>query len=93
MKWERHKVDEEKLTESGIKGLEAKEFLAKLKAIEEAQINLKSKNALNELLAALHAIYCDKEYNEQVFSLLEEHISGKKKKTGINATTLCFSIW
>ncbi len=48
--------------------------------IEEAQIDPKSKNALNELLAALHAIYCDQEYNEQVFSLLERHISGKKKK-------------
>ena len=50
--------------------------------IEEAQINPKSKNALNELLVALHAIYCDPQYNEQVFSLLEKHISGEKKKTG-----------
>ncbi len=50
--------------------------------IEEAQINPKSKNALTELLAALHAIYCNPQYNEQVFSLLEKHISGEKKKTG-----------
>ena len=56
--------------------------------IEEAQINPKSKNALNELLSALHAIYCDKKYNEQVFSLLEKYISGIKKKTGRNGMDL-----
>ena len=56
--------------------------------IEDAQINPKSKNALNELLAALHAIYCNKEYNEQVFNLLEKHISGTKKKTGRNGMGL-----
>lgn len=56
--------------------------------IEGAQINIKAKNALNELLAALHAIYCHKQYNEQVFSLLEKHISGEKKKTGRNGMDL-----
>ncbi len=56
--------------------------------IEDAQINVKAKNALNELLAALHAIYCDKKYNEQVFVLLEEHINGKKQKTGRNGMHL-----
>ncbi len=56
--------------------------------IEEAQIDPKSKNSLNELLAALHAIYCDKMYNGQVFSLLEGHIGSKKKKTGRNGMDL-----
>jgi len=56
--------------------------------IEEAQIDPKSKNSLNELLAALHAIYCDKRYNGQVFSLLEGHIGSKKKKTGRNGMDL-----
>jgi len=56
--------------------------------IEDTQIDLKSKNALNELLAALHAIYCNKKYNGQVFSLLEKHISGTKKKTGRNGMDL-----
>ncbi len=56
--------------------------------IEDAQIDPRSKDALNELLAALHAIYCNKEYNGQVFSLLEEHISGTKKKTGRNGMDL-----
>jgi len=48
--------------------------------IEETQISSKTKNALNELLAALHAIYCNKRYNEEIFSLLEDHINFGKKK-------------
>lgn len=50
--------------------------------IEAAYINPKSKNALDELLAALKAIYCDKEYNEKIFSILEKHINSGKKNTG-----------
>lgn len=50
--------------------------------IEAAFINPKSKNALDELLAALKAIYCDKEYNEKIFSILEKHINSGKKNTG-----------
>ncbi len=56
--------------------------------IEDAQINYKSKNALNELLFALHTIYCNPNYNEQIFVLLEKHISGQKKKTGRNGMGL-----
>lgn len=56
--------------------------------IEETQISPKAKNALNELLAALHSIYCNKKYNEEVFSLLEKHISSGKKKTGRNGMDL-----
>lgn len=50
--------------------------------IEAAIINPKSKNALDELLAALKAIYCDKDYNEKIFSILEKHINSGKKNTG-----------
>lgn len=50
--------------------------------IEAAFINPKSKNALDELLAALKAIYCDKEYNEKIFIILEKHINSGKKNTG-----------
>jgi IS5 family transposase len=50
--------------------------------ISETRINIKSKNALDELLAALKAIYCNEEYNEKIFRLLEKHINAKKKKTG-----------
>ena len=45
-------------------------------------INLKSKNALDELQAALKTIYCNKEYNEKIFSILEKHINSGKKNTG-----------
>lgn len=50
--------------------------------IEAVFINPKSKNALDELLAALKSIYCDKEYNERIFSILEKHINSGKKNTG-----------
>lgn len=50
--------------------------------IEETFISSKSKNALDELLAALKAIYCNTEYNKKVFSILEKHIIAGKKKTG-----------
>lgn len=52
------------------------------KPIEETRINPKSKNAVDELLAALLAIYCNKEYNERVFNILEKYIKSGKKKTG-----------
>jgi transposase, IS5 family len=50
--------------------------------IEAVLINPKSKNALDELLVALKSIYCDKEYNERIFSILEKHINSGKKNTG-----------
>lgn len=50
--------------------------------IELTRINPKSKNALDELLAALKEIYCNKEYNDKIFSLLERYITKEKKKTG-----------
>ncbi len=50
--------------------------------IEETKISLKSKNSLDELLAALKAIYCNPVYNEKIFSVLEEHLTKGKAKTG-----------
>jgi len=52
------------------------------KPIEETWINPKSKNAIDELLAALKEIYCNKEYNEKIFSILDKHIRSGKKNTG-----------
>ncbi len=50
--------------------------------IEDTIIRCKSKNALDELLVSLKAIYCHKEYNNEIFCLLEKHINSNKKKTG-----------
>lgn len=50
--------------------------------IEETYINPRNRYALDELLAALKEIYCNKEYNEKIFSILERHITSGKKKTG-----------
>lgn len=50
--------------------------------IEETYINPKKKYALDELLAALKAIYCTPDYNEKIFSILEKHINAGKKNTG-----------
>lgn len=50
--------------------------------IEETPISHKGKNPLEELLAALKAIYCNNEYNEKIFSALENGITKGKKKTG-----------
>lgn len=50
--------------------------------IEEIYINPKSRNALDQLLAALKAIYCNQEYNQEIFDILEGHINWGKKNTG-----------
>ena len=50
--------------------------------ISETKINSKSRNALDELLAALKAIYCSEEYNGKIFYLLEQHLTAHKKRTG-----------
>lgn len=50
--------------------------------IESTLINPKSKNALDELLVALKAIYSNKKYNEEIFSILEKHINSGKRNTG-----------
>jgi transposase, IS5 family len=50
--------------------------------IEATFINPKEKGAINDLLAALKEIYCNKEYNVKVFSILESYLTAGKKKTG-----------
>ena len=50
--------------------------------ISEIQINPKSHNALEQLVAALKKLYCDKKYNERVFSVLEEMLEGKDRNNG-----------
>jgi len=50
--------------------------------IEDTEIKSKSKNALDQLFAALKSIYCNKEYNDEIFCILEKHITSNKKRTG-----------
>jgi len=50
--------------------------------IEGTIINPKSKNAVDELIAALKELFCNKEYNEKIFSILESRINKGKKETG-----------
>ncbi len=50
--------------------------------IEETKIHPKSKNAVDELIAALKELFCNKEYNEKIFSTLERHIAQGTKETG-----------
>ena len=39
--------------------------------IREIKINPKSHDALEQLVAALRSLYCNKEYNEKVFTVLK----------------------
>jgi len=48
--------------------------------ISKLFINPKSKNALEQLIAALKAIYCHPEYNEKIFLVLEKSLSSRNKK-------------
>jgi transposase, IS5 family len=50
--------------------------------IKETVINPKSKNAVDELLVALKTLYCNKDYNEKIFKLLEDELKKGKKNTG-----------
>ncbi|MEL7586174.1 MAG: hypothetical protein AAGU19_05630 [Prolixibacteraceae bacterium] len=50
--------------------------------IEQTYINPKRKYVLDELLSSLKAIYCNKEYNEKIFSLLEKKANFGKHRTG-----------
>ena len=50
--------------------------------IDVTYIDPKSKNSLDQLLAALKAIYCNKKYNQEIFVILEGHINSGKKDTG-----------
>jgi hypothetical protein len=50
--------------------------------IHEIRINPKSKNALDQLIAALKEIYCNKEYNDNIFSIIENHLPKVDKNNG-----------
>jgi IS5 family transposase len=50
--------------------------------IGETPINPKRTGKLEELIAAMKAIYCHPEYNQKIFSILEEHLTKNKKQTG-----------
>ena len=50
--------------------------------ISEIYINPKSKNALDQLIAALKEIYCHREYNNKVFSIIEKHLPNVDRNNG-----------
>jgi hypothetical protein len=50
--------------------------------ISELYINPKSKNALDQLIAALKVIYCNREYNNRIFSIIEKHLPDVDRKNG-----------
>jgi len=50
--------------------------------IKDTPIKAKHKDKLEELTAALKAIYCNPEYNQKLFEILERHLLGNKKRTG-----------
>lgn len=50
--------------------------------IKDTPIKVKHKDKLEELIAALKAIYCHPEYNQRLFALLERYFVDNKKKTG-----------
>ncbi len=50
--------------------------------IEETPINPKRTGKLEELIAALKAIYCNPVYNQKIFNVLENHLTRGKKQTG-----------
>lgn len=56
--------------------------------IEDTPIKARNKHALDELLRAIKEIYCNKEYNEKLFLLLEKHINSERKKTGRTGMSL-----
>jgi len=47
----------------------------------DTPINLKHKDKLEELIAGLKAIYCNLEYNQRIYGVLEHHLMEGKKKT------------
>lgn len=51
-------------------------------AVSDVKFPLKSRDELPPVLMALQYIFVTPELNEQVFALLEEKVSGGKKKTG-----------
>ena len=50
--------------------------------IKDTPINPKGKGKLEDLIAALKAIYCNEEYNQRIFNVLENYLVKGKKRTG-----------
>ena len=50
--------------------------------IEEFSLNPKSKSNLDDLFRSIHKLYCNPDYNSQLFGVLEKYIKKDKKNTG-----------
>jgi hypothetical protein len=50
--------------------------------ISKIQINPKSTNALDQLIAALKELYCNGEYNNKIFSIIERYMPDVDRKNG-----------
>ena len=50
--------------------------------ISETEINPDSQNTLDQLLAALKEIFCNEEYNEKIFNILETELLQTNSKNG-----------
>jgi hypothetical protein len=52
------------------------------KIIKDIIVNKKSKNAIDQLVAALKELYCNEEYNEKIFSIIEKYLPKVNKNNG-----------
>ena len=59
-----------------------------VKLISETPIMIKSRDDIPALIMALLVIYNTPEYNDKIFSVLDDCIIGNKKKTGRNGLSL-----
>jgi len=50
--------------------------------ISEIYISPKSKNSLEQLIAALKEIYCNKEYNDKIFCIIEKYLPKVNRRNG-----------
>jgi hypothetical protein len=52
------------------------------KLIRDIYVNPKSKNSLDQLVAALKEIYLNKDYNEKIFSIIEKYLPNVDRNNG-----------
>lgn len=50
--------------------------------IEDFYLSSKSKSTLDDLLRALHLLYCNSDFNSELFAILEKYLKNNKKNTG-----------